>query len=243
MPAEPAAIELLERPDVGRVVERARKVRLGDVDRVGRLRLDATARYLQDIATDDADDAGLDRRFGWLVRRTLVRLDQPATLGEQLQLATWCTGIGRSWAERRTELRGDKGAAIDTVSLWVQIDVTTGRPATIGDDFTAAYAEACDGRRVSARLALGAGPDDDSTERPWTVRSIDLDPFDHVNNAATWAIAEDAFDLGERRGIAELEYPQPINADADHRLAVHGDQCWLIENGTVAAVSRWTPAN
>ncbi|MFM2113860.1 MAG: hypothetical protein RL643_818, partial [Actinomycetota bacterium] len=31
-------------------------MRLGDVTPKGRLRLDATARYLQDIATDDALD-------------------------------------------------------------------------------------------------------------------------------------------------------------------------------------------
>lgn len=217
-------------------------MRLGDVDREGRLRLDATARFLQDIATDDADDAGLDRRFGWLVRRTLIRTTNAATLGEELRLATWCTGIGRSWAERRTELRGSKGAEIDTVSLWVQIDVTTSRPASIADDFLSAYGEACDGRKVSARLALDTEVPEPAAARPWSVRSTDLDPFQHVNNAATWEIVEDALDLGDRVGAVELEYPLPITPGAEHQLSSTDRDIWLTENGVVAAVARFTPA-
>jgi len=218
-------------------------VRLGDADREGRLRLDSTARFLQDIATDDADDAGLDRRFGWLVRRTLIRTTTAATLGEGLRIATWCTGIGRSWAERRTELRGSKGAAIDTVSLWVQIDVTTERPASIAGDFLNAYGEACDGRKVSARLALDTEIPQSAAARPWTVRSTDLDPFQHVNNAATWEIVEDALDLGDRAGIAELEYPLPITPGAEHQLWATDRDLWLTEDGVVAAVGRYTPAS
>ena len=36
----------------------SRRVRLGDASPRGRLRLDACARYLQDIANDDSRDAG-----------------------------------------------------------------------------------------------------------------------------------------------------------------------------------------
>lgn len=242
MAAEPAASDLLPRPAGGRVVERTRRVRLGDVDRFGRLRLDATARYLQDVATDDSDEAELDRRFGWLVRRTLIRVRAPATLGEKITVATWCTGIGRSWAERRTELRGAKGGVVDAVSLWVQIDVASGRPAALAADFLDTYGPTCDGRRVSARLALDATPAADATARSWAVRATDLDPFDHVNNAATWSVLEDGVDLGERCGTAELEYPQPITAAARHELRATATEVWLMENGVAAAVARWTPS-
>ena len=41
------------------VFETSRLVRLGDADEHGRLRLDALARHLQDVATDHSVDSGM----------------------------------------------------------------------------------------------------------------------------------------------------------------------------------------
>jgi len=213
------------------------------------MRFDATARFMQDVATDDASDAGLDRTYGWLVRRTLIETTRPARLGERIEVSTWCTGIGRSWAERRTQIMGDRGAMIDAVSLWVQVDVETGRPARIAADFRDAYAATAGGRTVSARLAL-PGPEADRAERPWAVRRTDLDPFGHVNNAATWAFLEDAaeLDVSERVGRAELEYLQPVEyGERDSTLVTKLDDqattAWLVTEGSVRAAARWTPGD
>jgi len=212
------------------------------------MRLDATARFMQDVATDDASDAALDRAFGWLVRRTLISTRRPARLGEALEVTTWCAGIGRSWAERRTQLAGERGAAIDAVSLWVQVDARTGRPARIAADFLDAYAEAAGGRSVSARLALAGPPAAHRALRPWTVRRTDLDPFGHVNNAATWAFVEEAAELDatDRIGGAELEYLLPIEYGDDPDLVTvesgGGTAAWLVGDGALLAASRWTPS-
>ena len=62
-------VEFVELPARGRVFRGRRRVHLGDVDAGGRLRLEALARYLQDVATDDADDARLSERRGvWVLR-------------------------------------------------------------------------------------------------------------------------------------------------------------------------------
>ncbi len=246
VPSAAPAVELLPRPVEGRVHELGAIVRLGDVDRNGRMRFDATARYMQDVATEDATEAGLDRAYGWLVRRTLIDASEPARLGEQITVATWCTGIGRSWAERRTEIVGDRGAHIGAVSLWVQIDVRTGKPARIAADFVDAYGATAAGRIVSARLAL-PGPPPGAPVRSWQVRRTDLDPFGHVNNAATWAFLEEAaaLDGSTRIGRAELEYLLPVEADEqDPDLVVETDRAfvgaWLVTDGAVRAAARWT---
>lgn len=264
----PGATELLPPPDAGRTFGHRATVRLGDVDVRGRLRLDATARMLQDIATADADDAGLDGRFGWVVRRTLIVVDRSARLDETLEVCTYCTGTGRSWAERTTVLSGSDGASIRTVSLWVQVDAATGRPTALTPQFHEIYDEACAGRKVSPRLSL-AVPDTaaDATVRPWAVRRVDLDPFDHVNNAANWAFVEEAANLGgdgvSRRGTAELEFVAPVTYDdrvvlydtriraaTDAGSAPAGDAevtgtsgatelwAWLTVDGEVRSVSR-----
>ena len=48
-------------------------VRLSDVTPKGRARLDAIARYLQDIGNDDAVDAIGEEAAAWVVRRTTSR--------------------------------------------------------------------------------------------------------------------------------------------------------------------------
>ncbi len=237
------ATELLPRPPQGRVFTLSTKVRLGDVDPHGRMRLDATARHLQDAATDDASQAGLDRRYGWLVRRTEIVTTEPAILGEPIEVSTWCTGIGRAWAERRSQIIGARGAHIDTVALWVQIEVATGRPARVADDFIGAYGEAAAGRTVSARLSIDPPTAADRSAH-WTPRRTDIDPFGHVNNAATWSFVEEYVDIGDRRGTAELEYLAPIgHGEAFGLLVERGDSTvasLVTEAGGVAAAARWT---
>lgn len=245
-----AAVELLEPPTQGRTFTEHRTVRLGDVDRRGRLRLDATARYLQDVATDDASDAGLDRRYGWLVRRTMIDTRAPVGLGEPVEVTTWCGGIGRSWAERRTRISGGRGGVVEAVSLWVQVDVQSGRPARVADDFLDAYGPTAAGRTVSSRLSLPrpeAEPSDDADV--WPIRRCDLDPWGHVNNAATWAFLEEVAAIDgadDRTGVAELEHLQPITPEQSPSVVVERPsdpelRAWLVADGTVLTAARWCP--
>jgi acyl-ACP thioesterase len=220
-------------------------VRLGDTDPAGFLRLDALSRFLQDVANDDARDAGLDNALGWVVRRTLIDVRTHAALGERLTLTTYCSGFGRSWAERRTTVTGAKGAALETVSLWVQVELASGRPTRLGSTFEELYGAASGGRIVSSRLSL-PGPPPDATARPWPVRHVDLDVFGHVNNAVLWAVLEEVTAGRSRVGVGEIEYPGPVDEGAIvEALVVDGAQlaAWVVEAGTVRCASRWTPGD
>lgn len=236
-PATPAT-ELLPLPATGRRFVASRGVRLSDVDVAGRVRFDSIARYLQDVAGDDARDVGLPNAAGWVVRRTLIRVDRPCVLDEAVELTTFCTGAGRSWAERRTSLVGANGGAIEAVSLWVQIDVTSGRPTRLADEFFEAYGAASAGRSVSSKLSLPP-PGADVASTPWRFRRTDLDPFDHVNNAAQWVVLESAVDLGDGRGTAELEYLAPAGL-GELALRVDGSSAWLVDAGRVISAFRWS---
>src|SRR3954470_15261985 len=122
--AEPPAVELGPPPAGLRVFEATREVGGGDVDRRGRLRLDALAGYLQDVAGDDTADAGLRGTGGGVVRRSVFEIARPAVYGQRLVLSTWASGAGSRWAERRLSVRaaGGAGVAIESVSLWVYVD-------------------------------------------------------------------------------------------------------------------------
>src|SRR3954464_4753129 len=183
--ADPLA---LPPPARGRVYRGGRRVRLGDASPGGRLRLDALARYLQDVSTDDTRDAALDDD-GWVVRRTALRIERIPVMGEELVLQTFCSGTGGRWAERRVRVRGDGGGAVEAVSLWVHVDLATGRPTPLTPRFFELYGEAAGGRTVRARLAR-PDPPAAAPGRPWPLRATDFDVISHMNNAVYWATVE-----------------------------------------------------
>lgn len=221
----------------GRRYRLTHRVRLGDVTPAGRLRLDAVVRYLQDVANDDAYDSGIDNPGAWVVRRTVVEVHGWPVLREDLELATWCSGAGGSWAERRTTVAAAGGARIEAASLWVQLDAASGRPARLGPDFAAVYGPSTQGRRVRAKLALGAGPgpDVEASVEPFPLRRCDLDVLGHVNNAVAWAMVEQALaarcDAG---GRFELEHHQVIDAGASLRLVHTEDRLWVLDGARLA---------
>ncbi len=232
--------EFVDIPTVGRTYQKSRVVALGDVNPFGRLRLDALARYVQDIATADATDALSGSAYAYVLRRLAVRIDVGAVLGERLVLTTFCGGTARGWAERRTSIVGDAGSRIEAAALWVPIDVT-GRPIRLPEDFIAAYGLAARGRRVEARLTHGK-PDAGLASVPWALRYSDLDTLNHVNNAAHWCAIEDHL-KGAIVRAAEIEFVAPLLANNDVDFVWHagnGDylNAWLCAKGHVRSSFR-----
>src|SRR4051812_1856545 len=187
---EPA--ELVPAPESGRVFEVSLRPGIGDVagdGREGRARLDAIARWVQDVAYADFVDAGFEGRGAWVVRRTRLRVEAFPRFGSELSLRTFCSGVGRFSAERRTTIAG-QSAAVEAVALWVCLDPSTWRPMRLDEDFMDAYGESAAGRKASFRLRH-PGPPDDAPREPWQFRASDLDLAGHVNNAHYWDLLEE----------------------------------------------------
>ena len=244
-PAHPAAAAPLpgpvDRPTAGRVFEGTQRVRLGDVRPSARLRLDAAARYLQDLSADDTADADLPDPAAWVVRRTTMEVLAFPRYLEHLHLATWCSGTGSHFAERRVEVEGARGGRISGTTLWVHVDHRSGRPRRLGPGFDALYGASAAGRKISARLRH-PGPPADAPRSPWALRATDLDVLGHVNNAVYWEVVEQA--LADRP-----ELRAPLRAEVEHRTAVEqgasvewvaqdtadGLSVWVLAEGAVAA--------
>ena len=145
---------------VARRYTASRRVRLSDVSPKGRLRLDAVARYLQDIAGDDGHDAIGAEADPWIVRRTTIAVDRFPVLREELTVTTWASAAGARWAERRTSIAGDQGGLAEAAALWVYVDVDSGRPKRLTDAFWQHYGESVGERTVHARLTHRDRPPD-----------------------------------------------------------------------------------
>jgi acyl-ACP thioesterase len=219
-----------------------RLVRSTDVTRDGRLRLDALARYLQDVAEDDVAEAALAEPYAWVLRRVTVAIGGWPAHAEPVGLRTYCSGIGPRWAERTTTVTRDGAGLIQATATWAAVGQADGRPAPLGPEFQRVYGPSAQGRQVSARLDL-PGPPGGQPGRPWPLRTTDFDTIGHVNNSVHWAAVEDAMTgLDWRPARAGLDYNRPIlpgcrpalvSSRADGHLSV-----WLLNAGQRLASAR-----
>src|SRR3954469_12001782 len=100
---------------MSRVYRHCARVGLADVTPAGRARLDAIARWLQDAAWADVTDSGLHDDGVWVVRRLALQVGRAPRFDEPLEVATFCSGVGRLWAERSSTLRGASGGHVEAV--------------------------------------------------------------------------------------------------------------------------------
>jgi acyl-ACP thioesterase len=222
-----------------RTFKTAQRVRLGDVTPKGRVRLDAIARYLQDVANDDGvDGLGVDAA-AWVVRRTTIDITRFPVLREELTLRTWASGVGSRWAERTTSIEGADGGRLLATALWVHVDLDTGRPKKLPPEFETVYAASTGGRVVSARLTHDDAPAG-APEVPWVLRFADFDVLGHVNNAVYWAIVEEHLDVAAPTRV-EIEYRGGLDRGQAVRVLTDMEGLWILGDGTVAASARRSP--
>jgi acyl-ACP thioesterase len=227
--------EIVPDPGKGRAFEQGMRPGIADGDAAGRCRLDAIARWLQDIAYADLIDSGFEGRGAWIVRRTRIRVERFPRFGEELTVRTFCSGIGRFSAERRTSIAGES-AAVETVSLWVCLDPERGRPMRFPPDFVSLYEESAGGRDANVRLRHD-DPPADAERLPWHFRASEMDPAGHINNSHYWVPLEEELASGpEPESIdAEVEYRDPA-MEGEVVLLRQGSSMWIAAvDGTVNA--------
>lgn len=225
-------IEFVPLSDVGRRFSEEFVVRLGDADSAGNLRPDGVARFLQDVATDDWDDTGIEASETWVVRRTALRIAHSGRwprFKERLTLTTWCGGYGAAWAERRTDISASGILLLQAVAIWVPID-PSGHPVRIRPNFFDVYGEQIRLRKVSGRVGKSIVAEN-AVMRPWPLRRADLDIVGHVNNAAVWQAVSEVVSAPAREII--VTHYGPVENGHEVTLATAPGALWLLVDGTV----------
>jgi acyl-ACP thioesterase len=221
---------LVDAPSRGRIFSIERRPLLGDCAPTGRVRLDALARWLQDVAFCDVEQAGVELAALWVLRRTRIRVTRFPRFGERCEVRTFCSGLGRMWAERRTTVLPAGGGApgVEAVALWVHLDPARRLPSPLTEAELAVFSESAGDRRVLARLRHPR-PEQVETERRWDFRRTDADVADHINNAAYWEPLEDELLArdGELAEVdAEVEFRTPAQPGPARILAGDGRR-WI----------------
>jgi len=200
--------------------------------------LHSIGRWLQEVAVADATDAGMGRETAWILRRTSVSSERLPRFGERLELRTWCSGMAKSVAERTTRVRGDGGASLEAVAIWVHLDPELRRPARLSPEFLAAYAESAGDRRPRSSLRHPPQPPADAEVTSWRFARADIDYAAHVNNTMYWRVAEELWGLNalaDSPATYEAEYRGGLGAGAA-QIHRSGGSIWICDGaGAVAA--------
>jgi len=198
---------------------------IADATGSGRVRLDALTRWLQEVAYHDLLDAGFEEAGAWVVRRQRVRVAAFPTFGEPIELRTFCSGLGRFAAERRTSIRGAT-SRVEAVALWIWLDAETLRPMRFPPAFVDLYAASADGRGANVRLRHPDPPPDAEPDR-FEFRATDIDVAGHVNNSHYLAVLEQEL-AGAQPSSAdvEIEYREP-GAAGEVGVVAEADRRWI----------------
>ncbi len=216
-------------PDTGRVYRQRSLVGPGDTAADGRAHLDAIVRWIQEVAYADVVDVEMGEPGAWVVRRSHVLVRQVPRFGERIELATFCSAIGASVAERRTRIEGNHGSEVDAAVLWVHIDDEARTPKRFPDEFLSIYGPSADGRRARSGLHLPPPPDDAKTGS-WRFGVADVDLADHVNNTAFLRLLADVLiHPGASDGLElEAEYRSPVRP-GEVSVRSTEDRLWVVD--------------
>ena len=164
------------------------RVRFDEAGPDGALRVSGLLRYTQDVAARHSEALGYDRAWyaarglTWLVRTAELDIGAVIPYGSVLAGTTRVVGFRRVWSRRETTFILPDGSIAATVRIdWVLLD-EKGSPARIPAEFEQVFAAPPAALQL-ARVTPGEPPPD-AVRRPFRVRPQELDPMDHVNNAA-----------------------------------------------------------
>ncbi|HTK05774.1 MAG TPA: acyl-ACP thioesterase domain-containing protein [Ktedonobacteraceae bacterium] len=169
-------------------------VRYDEGDCYGLMKPSTFLRYMQDIASLDAEDAQLGGDGFWVVKRTVVSFTAPVPVHTSLEVKTYGLGFTRITAQRAYDAhivgQEQSRPVVAARSLWVYVD-TRGRPTRLPER--------------TAQIWLPDGPEPQIPDAPWpefpqrapervnyTVRFSDTDLMKHINNATYIEVLDNA---------------------------------------------------
>ena len=104
--------------------------------------------YLEDTAWRHTEHLGMGWEIyerlgtGVVAHRTEIDYLRPALLGDELEIATWCTANdGKLRLQRSYQIRrpADDANIVRAVTQWISVDLKTGKPKRMPAEFVQAY--------------------------------------------------------------------------------------------------------
>lgn len=188
------------------------RVRYSECNEKSEATLTALLDYLQDCCTFQSEDIGvgvdylIEHQVAWMLSSWQVDILRYPRLGECLEICTWPYDFKGFYGMRNFEIRDGEGATIlKANSVWVFIDLATGKPARPSEQMYQAYAleEALDMEYLGRKLpAVPEGEPQPAVK----VSSSFIDTNHHVNNAKYILIGQEFLPTNYRVSRLWAEY-------------------------------------
>ena len=170
-------------------------IRYSEVDSKCVLTLEALTNYFQDCSTMQSEDLGVgidylrEKNVGWVIVSYHVVVEQMPKLGARIYSQTWPNKITGAFGYRNFAIADKDGKRMAYASsLWILMDLKTGKPIRIPEEISANYepepAIEMNDRRRKIRL-----PEEVTVDKPVVVSPFFLDSNHHVNNGKYLMVA------------------------------------------------------
>ena len=144
-------------------------------------------------------------------------------------MRTFCSGVGRFAAERRTSVSGAT-ASVEAAATWIWLDAETLRPSRFPPEFVDVYAESAGGRGTNVRVHH-PDPPEDAAGSEWRFRADDVDVAGHVNNSHYWApIEEEWRGRRGRAGSTARSSTATPRSRALRQVLSDGAMRWIVDD-------------
>ncbi|MCQ2380262.1 MAG: thioesterase [Victivallaceae bacterium] len=214
-----------------RFLERKFIVRQSEVDRKGKLRLDAFFDYMQDAASEHAAKLGcgmtdlISANRMWVLFRMRLGMLRRPDVSEEVTVRTWPMACERLFANREFRLVDSDGCDLAVASSrWLVLDTATLRPKRPGETLDGILPDNSDMPRFftgDTRLS-----DEEGLGMPveFVVRESGIDVNRHFNNARCAAVVYDwlAGAVGEAPDISTIQIDYLHSSVAGDRLVTSG---------------------
>lgn len=188
------------------------RVRYSEVDQDQNLTLNGIINYFQDCSTFHSEAIGLGienlarKGRAWILSAWQIVIHRRLRFGEKITVQTWPYDFQGFYGFRNFALLDERGErAVCANSVWVYMDLETGRPVKVSADEVEGYVleERLDMEYAPRKVPI---PKESVEMEPGTVLKYQLDTNHHVNNGQYVQMAHEYLPEGFVIGQMRAEY-------------------------------------
>lgn len=181
-------------------------IRSSETDRMGLLRTDATANYMEDIANEHAELLGvglpalLERGVSWAMSKVRIHFHRRPAMHEKLLLSTHpLTGQHQTFLREFTFKDSQNNICISAVTWWVVFDLMTRKMTALPNSLNTFPQSDTPWFDTAITVPPIKNAPDQQPGPVFSIRLADIDQNNHVNNVKYLCFIEEAGQLHNRQ--------------------------------------------